>query len=328
VTALFLAAVSLPVALVAFATERIFGWPDGLHRRIGHPVTWIGAAIGRLDATLNRDGDSDERRRVLGFAALAAVLALVGVITVYLCLWLRSLPGGFLIEGVLAAPLLATKSLRDHVLAVANGFDRGLDQARDAVRHIIGRDPQTLDASGIAKGAIESLAENASDGVIAPLFWLMVFGLPGVALYKTINTADSMIGYRSDRHRGFGWAAARLDDLVNLPAARLTALLVAAAAGLRAPAQAKRALVAARRDAPEHVSPNAGWPEAAMAGALGIALGGPRTYGGRKVDLAVMGRDGRAPVAEDIGRAVALFDMAMALVVCGLFLAVLAAAIL
>ena len=175
--------------------------------------------------------------------------------------------------------------------AVAQGLeDGGLPAGRAAVGRIVGRDVESLDAAAVARAAVESLAENFADGVVAPVFWMAVLGLPGAAAYKAINTADSMIGHRTERHRAFGWAAARLDDLVNLPASRLAAVLLVAAACLVPGASPGGALAAVRRDARGHRSPNAGWPEAAMAGALGFALAGPRRYGGVLVEDAVMGR--------------------------------------
>jgi adenosylcobinamide-phosphate synthase len=182
---------------------------------------------------------------------------------------------------------------------------------------IVGRNPETLDEAGVARAAIESLAENFSDGVVAPVFWMMVGGLPGAALYKAANTADSMIGHRTPRHAAFGWAAARFDDLVNLPASRLSALLLVAAAKTLEPgARPGGAWAAVWRDAGKHRSPNAGWPEAAMAGALGLRLAGPRVYGTTRVDDAYMG-DGRAEAtAKDIRRALELYRAALALQFC------------
>jgi adenosylcobinamide-phosphate synthase len=181
------------------------------------------------------------------------------------------------------------------------------------VSAIVGRDPAHLDESGIAKAALESLAENASDGVVAPVFWFAIAGLPGIALYKAINTADSMIGHKSQRYLKFGWAAARLDDLVNLPCSRLSGLLFVAAAGLTNSDSGRAAFTAMMRDAGKHVSPNAGWPEAALAGALGIRLGGPRSYDGRTVDLATMG-EGRSQLeANDIRRGLRLYGRALTL---------------
>jgi adenosylcobinamide-phosphate synthase len=192
----------------------------------------------------------------------------------------------------------------------------GLEPARAAVSRIVGRNAADLDEAGIARAAIESLAENFSDGAVAPAFWLALGGLTGAMLYKTINTADSMVGHRTPRFVNFGWASARLDDFVNLPAARLAALLFAAAAALGGFAPAREVWYAARRDAPKHLSPNAGWPEAAMAGALGLRLGGPRVYGENNVDGAFMGDGGRDANAKDIHRALSLFRRAAAIQIC------------
>ena len=189
----------------------------------------------------------------------------------------------------------------------------GLDAGRRAVARIVGRDTGVLDEAGVARAAIESLAENFSDGVVAPVLWMIIGGLPGAALYKAINTADSMIGHRTPRHEAFGWAAARLDDLINLPASRLSAVLIVAAAALSGDAAAAAAWQAVVRDAPKHRSPNAGYPEAAMAGALGLALAGPRVYGGVEVDDATMGQGRRDATAADIRRALALYRRADAI---------------
>ncbi len=215
-------------------------------------------------------------------------------------------PAATAVLALVASTLLAQRSLHRHVDDVAAGLRAGLPQGRAAVAHIVGRDPAALDAAGVARAAIESLAENFADGVVAPALWCALLGLPGIVLYKVVNTADSMIGHRTPRHEAFGWAAARLDDLVNLPAARLAALLLA----LASPAGFRRAARAALRDAGRHRSPNAGWPEAAMAGALGLRLAGPRVYGAVRVDDGWMG-DGRAEAgADDIGRALRLYRRA------------------
>jgi adenosylcobinamide-phosphate synthase len=224
------------------------------------------------------------------------------------------LPFGILATALLASTLIAQRSLHRHVANVAVALETAdLSTGRAAVSHIVGRDTATLDQAGVARAAIESLAENFSDAVVAPLLWLAIAGLPGGALYKAINTADSMIGHRTPRYAAFGWAAARLDDLVNLPASRLAALLVIAAAALRKDASAAGAWRAVWRDASRHRSPNAGYPEAAMAGALGLSLAGPRVYDGVRIDDAMMG-DGRRDVsAADIRRALALYRTADAI---------------
>jgi adenosylcobinamide-phosphate synthase len=296
---------------LALLIERFIGYPDILVRTIGHPVQWIGAFIAWLDARLNPE--SEPGNRLAGVLALLALLVVTGGLALVVALALRQLPYGWVAEAIIATPFLAQKSLHDHVRAVADGLDRSLAEGRSAVARIVGRDPEQLDRSGVARAALESLGENASDGIVAPAFWLALLGLPGIVLYKAINTADSMIGHRSPRHLAFGWAAARLDDLVNLPCARLTALLLAAAALFSSRTSAKAAFTAMRRDAHRHVSPNAGWPESALAGALGVKLGGPRAYGGRHVDLATMG-DGKSELdANDIRDGLSLYGDALSL---------------
>jgi len=298
----------------ALLIEAACGYPDALYRAVGHPVTWIGGAIGWLDGRLNTPPVGGARGRAIGAFGLAMLLLGVGIAG-----WevqsvvLHALPRGAALPvlALVASTLLAQRSLWQHVRAVEHGLRTSLDAGRAAVSHIVGRNPASLDSAGVARAAIESLAENFSDGVVAPALWGVLLGLPGILLYKAINTADSMIGHRTPRHAAFGWAAARLDDLVNLPASRLAALLVTAAAMMRAdPAGAARAV---RRDARAHRSPNAGWPEAAMAGALGLRLAGPRVYGSERVEDGWMG-DGRPEAtADDIAAALRLYRLA-----CGL----------
>ncbi len=291
------------------------GYPDALVRSVGHPVTWMGRLIGYLDATLNHDRMRSATRRAAGVAAILAVAGTAGAAAHVLAQGLLRLPFGIALTGLAASTLLAQRSLHDHVARVAAALERdGLAAARKAVAHIVGRDTAALDEAGVARAAIESLVENFSDGVVAPALWLAIGGLPGGAVYKAINTADSMIGHRTPRHQAFGWAAARLDDLVNLPASRLSALLLVAAAMTR-PAAAAAAWRAVMRDAPHHRSPNAGWPEAAAAGALGLALAGPRSYGGVEVADAVMGNGRRAATAADVRRALALYRRADTLLI-------------
>lgn len=247
-------------------------------------------------------------------------VALVLVPTVAVAVAIEQLAIGWLgtvAVAVVAGTLLAQRSLARHVADVADALERGgLVAGRLAVARIVGRDPERLDEAAVARAAIESLAENFSDGVVAPVFWLWAAGLPGAAAYKAVNTADSMIGHRSERYRAFGWAAARVDDLVNLPASRLTALLLIGGACLLPGASPAGAWRAVRRDAGAHRSPNAGWPEAAMAGALGFALAGPRHYGGVLVKDAVMGAGGQRGLdAGDIRRALRLYWIADALLI-------------
>jgi adenosylcobinamide-phosphate synthase len=306
----------MPLTLLALLIELMLGYPDELFRAIGHPVTWMGRLIAALDRWMNREQDAPARRRMAGALALIVLLIVVGAIAFLLQHSLLRLSFGLVILAVIASTLVAQRSLYGHVARVAAALERdGLAAARTAVAQIVGRDPEVLDEAGVARAAIESLAENFSDGVVAPALWMAVAGLPGAALYKAINTADSMIGHRTERHRDFGFAAARLDDLVNLPASRLAAPLIVAAAALADPAAAGKAWRAVVRDAPRHRSPNAGYPEAAMAGALGLALAGPRRYGGGLVDDAVMGDGRREAGAADIRAALALYRRADALLI-------------
>jgi adenosylcobinamide-phosphate synthase len=302
---------TVTLALLALLIEVIVGYPDRLLRAIGHPVTWMGRLIAALDRALNHESMSDPRRRAAGIAALIVIIgvpASIGYLAERIALLL---PLGIVLAAVLASTLIAQRGLREHVARVAAALEHdGLAAGREAVSHIVGRDPDALDETGVARAAIESLAENFSDGVVAPALWLAVAGLAGGAAYKAINTADSMIGHRTPRHRAFGWAAARLDDLVNLPASRLSALLIVAAAAVSFDVSAANAWRSVMRDAQRHRSPNAGYPEAAMAGALGLALAGPRVYGGVKVDDAIMGDGRREATAADIRAALRLYRRA------------------
>jgi adenosylcobinamide-phosphate synthase len=295
------------LAPIALLLERLVGYPNGLVARIGHPVMWIGKLISLLDMRLNRDAN----RRGKGVLALVILLAVTGLVTAVIAWLCRLIPYGFILEAILASSFLAQKALGDAVRFVAAALRRGLPEGRTAVSHIVGRDPQALDEPGVARAAIESLAESTSDAVVAPLFWLLLLGLPGIALYKAVNTADSMIGHKTERHLEFGWASARFDDLLNLIPARLTALLIAGGAFFLKGAHPELAWSTALRDANKHESPNAGWPEAAMAGALDFRLGGPRSYDGEVVDLPSFG-DGRAELkADDIERSLKLYAMTL-----------------
>jgi len=298
------------VALLAVLIEAATGYPDALYRAIGHPVSWIGRVISWADRSFNLPALSFDERRWRGIALLA--LLVLGSVVAGLAI-LRLLGPGWIslvIAALLASTLLAQRSLHQHVAAVAQALEgEGLEAGRRAVSMIVGRDTSALDEPAICRAAIESLAENFSDGVVAPLFWMAVGGLPGALAYKAVNTADSMIGHKSDKHLAFGWASARFDDLVNLPASRLSALwLVLAAALSRLPV--REAIDITLRDAPKHRSPNAGWPEAAMAGALGIRLAGPRAYGGVAGEFHWVG-NGRAELGPaDIRNALALYRTA------------------
>jgi len=307
---------SMLTTLLALLIEAIFGYSDRLVASIGHPVMWIGRLIAWLDRVLNRDTMSASSRRLAGVLALLAIIALPGAAAFVIERGLLKLPLGIVAVSIVASSLLAQRSLYRHVARVAAALETdGLERAQDAVAQIVGRDTKVLDGAGVARAAIESLAENFSDGVVAPAFWLAIGGLPAGTVYKAINTADSMVGHRTPRHRDFGFAAARVDDLVNLPASRISALLIVTAAALGNRAAATQAWRAVRQDAHRHRSPNAGYPEAAMAGALGLALAGPRVYGGTLVDDATMGDGRRDATAKDIRAALALYRRADAILI-------------
>jgi adenosylcobinamide-phosphate synthase len=307
---------SVALAFLAMIIELCAGYPRALLHTIGHPVTWIGRLIAALDRLLNRDTADPHGRRGAGVGAVLLLLGIVGAIAFIVERELLRLPFGRIAVAVVASTLIAQRSLHRHVADVADALEQGgIAAGRAAVAKIVGRDPQTLDAAGVARAAIESLAENFSDAVVAPVLWMAIAGLPGAALYKAINTADSMIGHRTPRYEAFGWAAARLDDLVNLPASRLSALLLVAAAALNKNASAAAAWRAVLRDASRHRSPNAGYPEAAMAGALGLSLAGPRVYGGVEIDDATMGDGRRDTTAADIRRALTLYRYADAILI-------------
>jgi adenosylcobinamide-phosphate synthase len=318
---------TVTLTLCALLIEAVVGYPDRLVRSIGHPVTWIGRLIGVLERHCNSDTAEPVQRRAFGIITLFLVVSIVAVVAFVIERGLLLLPIGLAGVGFLASTLIAQRSLHEHVAGVADALEQaGAEGGRQAVAHIVGRDTEALDEAGIARAAIESLAENFSDGVVAPVLWMLIAGLPGAAVYKAINTADSMIGHRTSRYHAFGWAAARVDDLVNLPASRLSALLIIGAAAVTKEASASAAWRAVRRDARRHRSPNAGYPEAAMAGALGLALAGPRNYGGVPVDDAFMGNGRRAAAASDIRAALGLYRRADGILIA--FVAVLAVVII
>jgi adenosylcobinamide-phosphate synthase len=318
---------ALAITLVALALDATIGYPHVIFRVIGHPVTWIGAMISLTETRLNSDRFSKSARRALGVGSLAAWLILAGGVAALASALCKGSSVGILALGCLSASLPAQRSLYEHVRAVADALETsGLQAGRDAVSKIVGRKTSALDEAGVARAAIESLAENFSDGVVAPAFWLALAGLPGGVLYKTINTADSMVGHRTPRFESFGWASARLDDIVNLPASRLAAIWLVLAAFLDGRTSMYAAFRTIMRDARRHRSPNAGWPEAAMAGALGLKLAGPRVYGETLVDDAYMGDGRREAQVIDIRRALVLYRRS--LLIQYLALAILAATLL
>ncbi len=322
---------ALFVLMLGLALDAAIGDPDWLWRRFPHPVVLIGRLISWVEARANRSAWPDTVRRINGCGlviVLTGLAAAVGLSVHWLAA--QSIAGG-VIEVVLVAILLAQRSLYEHVARVRDAFivgpDAGLIGARKAVAMIVGRDPDTLDEAGVCRAAIETTAENFSDGIAAPAFWFAVLGLPGLLIYKAVNTADSMIGHRSQRYRAFGWAAARFDDGLNLAPARLSAVLVACVAPVfgRSMIDVLRTVC---RDAGKHRSPNAGWPETAFAATLGLALAGPRVYAGTTVADPWLNAGGRqAATPRDIERALALL-VAVCVALCGsVVLAVLASGI-
>ena len=299
------------VLLIALALDALIGDP----RWLPHPIRLMGWLTGLLDRTLNRERLGVAARVFLGAVAVLLVVGVSAVAGWLIADQASALSWGWLAELALVTMLLAQRTMADHMVRVARALDTGAEPARAELRHIVGRDVRALDEHGIARAAIESGAENYSDGVVAPAFWYLLLGLPGLLAYKAINTMDSMIGHRSPRHRAFGRAAARIDDAVNWVPARIAGGLIAAAALAvpgAAPGQAWRTML---RDAPRHSSPNAGWPEAAMAGALGLALLGPRRYEGEAAaDEAWLGDGRKAATADDVRRTVWVFGVACALV--------------
>lgn len=270
----------------------------------------MGVLISRLENKLNDACLDYKSRRLKGFVALFILIITTLLMSCIICFILNLFPFGALVTAIVASSFMALRSLDLHVKAVADGLDASLEEGRAAVGKIVGRDVTLLDETGVASAAIESLAENFSDGVIAPALYLALFSLPGAAIYKAVNTADSMIGHMSERYEAFGFAAARLDDLLNLVPARMSASLIILASVIAPGTSASQALKSALRDAPRHLSPNAGWPEAAMAGALGVSLGGPRIYAGTLIQGTKLG-DGPSPAGSvDIRRALSLYRSA------------------
>lgn len=308
--------IHLIVLGLALLLDRFIGDPDWLWRRLPHPIVLFGKTIGWGEKRFNQSTQSPnelKKRGALLILALVVATFLIGSLIDWMLPQLGHI--GAVLEVVFVAVFLAQKSLADHVIAVADGLRHdGVAGGRKAVSMIVGRDPQQLDEAGISRAAIESLAENASDGVVAPAFWFLLLGIPGLLAYKLINTADSMIGHRSERYLYFGWFAARLDDAVNWIPARLTAVFYAMASGLSDHLPSMRQVWdLTRRDAMLHRSPNAGWPETACAAALNLSLGGPRQYGAEFVNAPMLHAEGRRDAnLQDIDRALLLYWKAMA----------------
>ncbi|MCR6629544.1 MAG: adenosylcobinamide-phosphate synthase CbiB [Magnetospirillum sp.] len=302
---------ALLMLFMALALDAVFGEMGPLFRLAPHPVVLVGRLIGRLDKRLNKPSLPEADRKARGVVLVALMAALAVGVSLAIAFVARAVPHLWLIEVFAAATLIAQRSLFNHVDDVARALEHnGLEAGRYAVSRIVGRDPQSLDEHGVARAAIESLAENFADAVVAPAFWYVLLGLPGLVLYKTVNTLDSMVGYRNDKYRAFGWASARLDDAMNLVPARLAGLIVTLAALFAAKGRPWRALKTMITDARHHKSPNSGWPEAAMAGALDLALGGPRKYPGLVVDEKWIGRGRARATVADMDRALHLFSAA------------------
>lgn len=308
-------------ALLALGIDALVGDPPRLYHHLAHPVALFGRLVARAERALNTELASARTRRLHGgvlTVVLTAVAALLGAVLADL---LGRVPGGWVAEAVLASTLVAARSLYEHVRAVAHALEKGIEQAREAVRHIVGRDPDSLDTPGVARAAVESAAENFSDGVVAPLFWYCLLGLGGLFAYKAINTLDSMLGHRDTRFEAFGKTAARMDDIVNWVPARLAGMLFVLAAVAMREADAQQAWHVMWRDAPKHRSPSAGWQEAAVAGALGFALAGPRQYAAEDVNDVWMGHGRKALDAADIRMTLRLYVIATVWLALGLALA-------
>jgi adenosylcobinamide-phosphate synthase len=297
--------------IAGLAIDALFGDTPGLFRQVPHPVVLAGRAVAFFDRKLNRETRSEAVRRgrgIITVIVLVGAAAALGLVVGGLC---RGRLPGTVFEAALIGVLVAQRSLYEHVAAVANALDAGgLPAGRAAVSRIVGRDPTSLDSHGVARAAIESLAENFSDGVVAPVFWYLLLGLPGLFAYKMANTLDSMIGHRTQHYRSFGWAAARFDDLLNLVPAPISGLLLVAAAVFTKNGRPDRALVIMLRDGRKHQSPNAGWPESAMAGALGLALAGPRRYPEGVVADPWLGDGSARAATTDIIRALRVYRFA------------------
>jgi adenosylcobinamide-phosphate synthase len=306
-----LAADPLLLVVAGLVIDGMFGDMPAIFRHVPHPVVLAGRAIAFFDRKLNREARSETSRRERGIVTVIVLVggaALLGLAVERVC---RGSLVGAAVEAVLIAVLVAQRSLYEHVAAVAAALRTGgVASGREAVRHIVGRDPMSLDEHGVARAAIESLAENFSDGVVAPVFWYLLLGPPGLFAYKIANTLDSMIGHRTPRYRAFGWAAARLDDVLNSVPAPLSGILLAAAAVFAKNGRPGHALTIMRRDGRKHHSPNAGWPESAMAGALGLALAGPRRYPEGLVADPWLGDGSARAGVSDIVRGLQLYRLA------------------
>ena len=299
------------ILLLALFIEALVGDLRILFRVIPHPVAAFGRLVGALDRRLNREIRSERNRILRGAVVVIVLILLVASLGWAVHLFVREVPFGEVLELAVLVILIAQRGLFDHVKRVGAALrEDGIDAGRAAVGHIVGRDVKGLDEHGVCRAAIESCAENFNDGVLAPVFWYVLLGLPGLMMYKAVNTMDSMIGFTTPRHRAFGMAAARLDDALNFFPARISGHVIALAALFVPTANAARAVKVMWSDAGKHRSLNAGWPEGAMAGALDLALGGPRSYEGEVVPDPWFGGGRARANHRDIRRALYMFTVA------------------
>lgn len=300
------------IALIAITIEKFFAYPKILQNYFCHPIEWMGNYIAVFERHFNK-GTKPNRLKA-GFLMLTTLLLICLLIGSALSYIFNMLYFPFIFKGLIAFTLLASRQLGQAVRLVTKALSISLDEGRDALSHIVGRDVKNLDEAEISRGAIETLAENSSDGFIAPLFYLLLFGLPGIIIYKAINTADSMVGHKNDRYKDFGFFSAKLDDIANYIPARISALLFIIGATLLKEANWRKAAISALRDAHKHISPNAGWPEASLAGALDFSLGGKRFYNGQELDLPQMGNGKRDLGVNDIKLALKLYNIMLRLI--------------
>ncbi|HTH97869.1 MAG TPA: adenosylcobinamide-phosphate synthase CbiB [Stellaceae bacterium] len=306
-----LASTRVAILVLALLLDACVGDPPWLFRWLPHPVAVIGRAVRSFDRRLNVSQRSFAVRRVRGILVTIFLGMTALALGIAISAGLGYIRHGWLVEMLLVTVLVAQRDLYDHVVRVMRALDRdSLEEGRAAVSRIVGRDPETLDEYGVARAGIESLAENFSDGVVGPVLAYVLAGLPGLLFYKTISTLDSMIGHRDARYQAFGWASARLDDLLNLLPARLSALMLTIASAFVPKTRPFQALITMWQDARKHRSPNAGWPESAMAGALGVSLGGPRRYGGVVIADPWLGTGRARATPHDMRRALMVFVVA------------------
>ena len=300
----------LILLLLALIIEAYIGEAKFVFNKVRHPIRIIGDIINFFDTKLNRETRAEIDRAFRG--ALVVVIIVILAIGVGWCIAWLSLnhPLGWIIEFLGLLSLISARSLYDHVKSVATNLTKSIEDGRRAVAHIVGRDPNYLDEHGVARASIESLSENFGDGVVAPIFWYVLFGLPGILVYKSVNTLDSMIGYRTKRYRAFGMAAARLDDVLNIVPARLAGLFIVLASVFVPTAKPLQSLKVMLRDSSLHRSPNAGWPEGAMAGALGLSLAGPRQYSNQTINDPWIGSGTTNVKPKDIIKALYLYSIA------------------